>query len=141
VIDFYEMRLVLEPYLVQRIAGQLSTDQAESLHAIIADQKQAAVEKDTLTYHQLDLRFHELLAEFHGNREMVRALGQMRDKMYRLSRRLHRTHPERLTINAEQHQRIVEAVCGGKRQDASEAMQSHLIWGRDFTLDPEGRIS
>lgn len=141
VIDFYEMRLVIETHVVKRIAGRLSKERCDRLADLIARQKSAAQNGDTLTYHQLDLDFHDMLASFHGNAEMTRALAQMRDKMYRLSRRLHRTHPERLDVNAEQHRLIVEAICSGDSSTAVEAMSSHLAWGRDFTLDPDGRIA
>ncbi|EAR50259.1 putative transcriptional regulator [Oceanicola granulosus HTCC2516] len=141
VIDFYELRLVIETHLVARIAGKLPAARCDELRGLIARQRAAAESGDTLTYHQLDLDFHDTLARFHGNAEMIRALGQMRDKMYRLSRRLHRTHPERLAVNVDQHAAIVEAICTGEGDVAGETMRAHLAWGRDFTLDPDGRIS
>jgi len=140
IIEFYEMRLVLEAHIVRQICGRLSATQCAELREIISAQKKAAEYRDTTTYHQLDLRFHEMLAAIHGNGEMINALSQMRDKMYRLSRRLHRTHPERLEVNALQHEAIAEAICGGDADAAEEAIRSHLSWGRDFTLDPDGRI-
>lgn len=139
ILEFYEFRIVVETYVASGIAGRLAQDQCAQLRALIAEQKEAARKRDTNVYHGLDLRFHHMLAEFHGNREMVRALSQMQDKMYRLSRRLHRTHPERLGINADQHESIVEAICSGDPLKAEEAMRLHLTWGRDFTLDPDGR--
>lgn len=139
VVNFYEIRMVLEPYLVGRIAGNLTEGQRKALSALIERQKMAATDADTGTYHVLDLRFHEDLARIHGNGEMMRALGQMRDKMFRLSRRLHRSHPERLAVNAGQHQQIVEAVCEGRAGEAISAMKEHLAWGRDFTLNPDAR--
>lgn len=139
ILEFYEFRIVVETYIARGIAGRLTQAQCAGLRALIAEQKEAARARDTNVYHRLDLQFHHILAEFHGNREMVRALSQMQDKMYRLSRRLHRTHPERLGINADQHESIVESICSGDPQKAEEAMRSHLTWGRDFTLDPDGR--
>ncbi len=139
ILEFYEFRFVLETYVARGIAGRLSQAQCADLRALIVEQKEAAVARNTIAYHALDLKFHHMLAEYYGNREMLRALSQMQDKMYRLSRLLHRTHPERLSINADQHENIVEAICSGDPQKAEEAMLSHLTWGRDFTLDPDGR--
>ena len=141
VIEFYEMRLVIETHVVGRIVGRVPETRCGELRDLIAWQMTAARDGDTLTYHSLDLDFHATLARLHGNTEMIRALAQMRDKMYRLSRRLHRTHPERLDINADQHKRIVDAICDGDATTAVESMRTHLVWGRDFTLDPDGRTS
>ncbi|WP_157961746.1 GntR family transcriptional regulator [Acuticoccus kandeliae] len=140
IIEFFEMRLVIEPYISREIAGRLNPSQCDVLEALIADQRKAVVERDTIAYHKFDLELHETLADMHGNREMIRALGQMRDKMFRLSRRIHRTHPERLKRNVDQHHAVVEAVCNGRPRDAEMAMWTHLSWGRDQTLDPWGRI-
>lgn len=141
VMEFFEMRLVIEPHIAQGLAGRLGPAECDELAVLIADQKQAARERDTVAYHRFDLAFHECLARLYGNREMMRALGQMRDKMYRLSRLIHTTHPDRLTTNAEQHERVVDAICSGRHSDAKEAMELHLKWGRDVNVSPTGRFA
>jgi DNA-binding GntR family transcriptional regulator len=140
IIDFYEMRMVVEFHIVKSLAGRLSAAQSRQLEAIIVEQEDTAERHDTDRYHNLDLEFHTAMAEFYGNAEMVRALRQMRDKMFRLSRRLHRSHPERLAVNAAQHRGIMEAVNEGRGDEARRLMETHLIWGRSFTLDPDGRL-
>lgn len=136
VMEFFEMRFVIEPHVAKGLAQRVTKAQQDDLKALIADQKQAARLRDTLSYHRLDLEFHDTLARFYGNREMVRALGQMRDKMYRLSRLIHTTHPDRLMTNAEQHERVVDAICAGRPDQAKEAMEVHLRWGRDVNIAP-----
>jgi DNA-binding GntR family transcriptional regulator len=140
IIDFYEMRMVVECHIAASLAGRLTTHQSGRLERILVEQEQSAATQDTVQYHRLDLDFHTVLAEFYGNTEMMRALGQLRDKMYRLSRRLHRTHPERLAVNAAQHRGIVEAIRDGDSLEARSRMDTHLTWGRGFTLDPDGRL-
>lgn len=140
ILEFYEMRLVVECHIVSSIAGRLTPSQGNWLEDIIGEQEICAGQRDTLRYHQLDLDFHAALAALHGNAEMIRALGQMRDKMFRLSRRLHNTHPERLLVNVGQHRAIMESVRDGKAKDALNDMKTHLTWGRAFTLDPDGRL-
>ena len=140
IIDFYEMRIAVECHIANQLAGRLSSEQSDRLEDILTGQERAAETRDTVRYHHLDLDFHTSLTGFHGNLEMVRALGQLRDKMYRLSRRLHRTHPERLAVNAAQHRSIVEAIRSGDAREAWARMDTHLVWGRAFTLDPDGRL-
>ena len=140
IIEFYEVRLVVEAYIVTSLAGRLSTAQIRHLETIITEQAQTAAEQNTDRYHQLDLDFHMAFAEFHGNAEMVHALRRLRDKMYRLARRMHREHPERLVLNAAQHRGILEAVRDGDALQARQRMETHLGWGRSFTLDPDDRM-
>lgn len=139
VMDFFEMRMLMEPFIAARLAGRLRAAQAEDLQALIADQRRAAETGDALAYHRLDIEFHANLAEMYGNREMIHALGQMRDKMHRLSKQIHRTHPDRLTTNVEQHEAIVMAILDGSEEAAREAMEVHLRWGRDVNIAPADR--
>ncbi|QRF65189.1 GntR family transcriptional regulator [Ponticoccus alexandrii] len=139
VMDFFEVRMLLEPFIAGRLAGQVRPVQAKALKALIADQRRAATTGDTLEYHRLDLAFHSTLAEMYGNREMVHALSQMRDKMYRLSKYIHRTHPDRLATNVEQHEKVVLAILDGSCAEARQAMETHLQWGRDVNIAPADR--
>ncbi|WP_198590206.1 GntR family transcriptional regulator [Paracoccus zhejiangensis] len=140
IMDFFEVRLVIEPYIAQQVAHQVTAEQCKELKELIEAQKLAARERDTLTYHKLDLAFHDCMARIHGNQEMVRTLQQLGDKMYRLSRRIHQRQVEHLSVNALQHEKVVLAICNGRPEEASDAMRTHLVWGRNHTLDPEGRL-
>ncbi len=141
IIDFYEMRLLIECHIARQLAVRLTAPQSALLEEILTAQERAAETRDTVRYHQLDLDFHKTLTGFHGNPEMIRALGQLRNKMYRLSRRLHRAHPERLAVNAEQHRGIVDAIRSGDAEAARAQMETHLVWGRAFTLDPDSKLT
>ena len=140
ILDFYELRLIIECHIVASLAGCLSAEQARAVEQILTGQEAAAASGDTIRYHQLDLDFHTVLAECHGNAEMEHALRRLRDKMYRLARRMHGAHPERLAINAAQHRGIFEAVRDGKVETAQARMKTHLNWGCRFTLDPDRRL-
>lgn len=140
ILDFYELRMVIECHVVAALAGCLTVEQERLIEAILDEQQAMAASGDTKRYHQLDLDFHTALAEFHGNSEMEHALRRLRDKMYRLARRMHGAHPERLAVNAGQHRSIFEAVRAGDAAKAHSSMKTHLDWGRRFTLDPDRRL-
>ena len=140
ILDFYELRMVIECHVVASISGCLSTDQARAIDEILLEQEMTAASGNTLRYHQLDLDFHAALAGCHANVEMDRALRGLRDKMYRLARRMHSAHPERLAVNAAQHRGIFDAVRAGNAEKAHARMKTHLDWGRRFTLDPDRRL-
>lgn len=140
ILDFYELRMLIECHVVASLAGCLTADQAVKFDAILAEQESTAANGDAIRYHQLDLDFHATLAEFHGNAEMEHALRRLGDKMYRLARRMHGAHPERLIVNAAQHRGIFDAIRAGDVEHAHSRMKTHLDWGRRFTLDPDRRL-
>ena len=140
ILDFYELRMVIECHVVASISGCLSAGQARAIDNILLEQETTAASGNTLRYHQLDLDFHAALAECHANVEMQHALRRLRDKMYRLARRMHGAHPERLAVNAAQHRGIFDAVRAGNAAKAHVRMKTHLDWGRRFTLDPDRRL-
>jgi DNA-binding GntR family transcriptional regulator len=140
ILDFYELRMVVECHVVASLAGCLTDHQGRGIDAILAEQERTAACGDTIRYHQLDLDFHAALAEAHGNLEMEHALRRLHDKMFRLARRMHGAHPERLAVNAAQHRGIFDAVRAGDAAEAHSRMKTHLDWGRRFTLDPHRRL-
>ena len=140
ILDFYELRMVIECHVVASISGCLSAGQARAIEHILLEQETTAAGGNTLRYHQLDLDFHAALAECHANVAMEHALRSLRDKMYRLARRMHGAHPERLAVNAAQHRGIFDAVRAGNAEQAHARMKTHLDWGRRFTLDPDRRL-
>jgi DNA-binding GntR family transcriptional regulator len=139
IIDFYEFRSIVEAHVVASLAGRLIQAQIAQVEAILANQEECVVRGRSQDYHDLDMQFHIALAEFHGNREIVRNLWQLRDKMYRLSSGLHRSHPERLGVNAKQHRAIWREICLGNGAKAMELLRTHLQWGQSCTLDPTMR--
>ncbi len=132
--------MVVEYYIVSSIAGCLSDDQARAIDRVVVEQEATAASGDTIRYHQLDLDFHAALAECRANAEMEQALRRLRDKLFRLARRMHEAHPERLVINAAQHRGIFDAVRANSAENAYSRMKTHLDWGRRFTLDPDRRL-
>ena len=140
ILDFYELRMVIECHVVAALAGCLTAEQVRTIETILDEQQATAASGDTIRYHQLDLDFHASLAECHGNTEMEHALRRLRDKMFRLARRMHGAHPERLAVNAVQHRTIFDAVRAGDAAKAHSSMKTHLDWGRRFTLDPDRRL-
>jgi DNA-binding GntR family transcriptional regulator len=136
IIDFYELRSVIESHVVASVAGQLPSSRKDQVEAILNKQQECVDRGRVDDYHDLDMAFHIALAELHGNQEMVNTLTRLRDKMFRLSRRLHQDHPERLAVNCGQHRAIWQAICAGDGAKAQGLLQSHLRWGRSCTLDP-----
>jgi DNA-binding GntR family transcriptional regulator len=139
ILDFYEVRSVLEAHIVESLASREVGGRLSEVDDLLARQEACVQRQDATSYHQLDMALHLALAELHGNAEIVRVLVGLRDRMHRLSSRLHAGHPERLSENFLQHRAIVDAIRHGDVQAARERLSSHLSVARNFILDPEAR--
>lgn len=140
ILDFYEVRAILESHIVDELAGRDIADRCGHIEDILEQQLLCVEQGRADTYHDLDMQFHLALASLYGNAEMVRVLSGLRDRMHRLSSRLHTGHPERLGPNHEQHRLIFEAIRSGDGGRAREVLLSHLDGARSFIMDPRKRI-
>lgn len=141
ILDFYEVRAVLEARVVERLATRDISARCSTIESILSEQEMCVARNEAGLYHELDMQFHLELASLYGNAEIVRVLGGLRDRMQRLSLKLHAGHPERLAQNFLQHQGILEAIRAGDPQLSQERLISHLTGGRSFILDPDQRLA
>jgi DNA-binding GntR family transcriptional regulator len=135
--EHLEIRLALEPFIVRRIAGRVSASQRERLESNLAAQQAAARAHDVASSIDLDAEFHFLLCDALGNREIIRVMGQLRDRMHRLILEvMHRQALGRLLEAHQEHVAIAEAVLQGDPELAAARMQAHLDFGRRVLLNP-----
>ena len=75
---------------------------------------------------RLDAEFHTLFAEFLGNREIQRVMGQLREKMQRVITTVFRLNPGRLDASINEHHAIAAAVVSGDAERAVASIANHL---------------
>ncbi|CAN7633837.1 GntR family transcriptional regulator [Brucella pseudogrignonensis] len=139
ILDFYEVRSVFEGHIVEGLAARDLRDQGAHIEDILEQQTECVAKGEVDNYHELDMQFHLALASLYGNAEMVRVLAGLRDRMHRLSTRIHTGHPERLAANCAQHCEIFAAIRSGDAQAARRLLIGHLNGGRDFIMTPGSR--
>ena len=62
---------------------------------------------------ELDAEFHMQFAEFLGNREILRVMRQLRDKVQRMITRVFQLNPGRIDTSYDEHLAIAEATIAG----------------------------
>jgi len=133
--DLFEMRLALEPFAAQRLAGRsLSGVQLRPLHVNLRQQRAAAAAHDSIAATRLDITFHCLLAELLDNRELLTWLERCFDQLERSILRVNRQAPDRLRASYLDHRRIVNAISQRRPATAARAMTKHLQYGHQFLL-------
>lgn len=120
--DLYDFRRLIEPWAASRAAERLDEAGAARLRAEMESVDEAtAADYRLLTAH--DTRFHTLIAELSGSRQLLQALVRTHCHLH-----IFRLHHVRGVGQApiEEHQRIAEAILRRDRQGAQQAMQAHL---------------
>jgi DNA-binding GntR family transcriptional regulator len=138
IADQFEYREAVEVFVVRHIAGRLAPAQVARLRENLDRQRQAVTAGDVPGNIELDSEFHLLLCEFHGNREFIRAMEALRDKIHRAIVRVQTRNPERLGLGYEEHVRIAEAVIRGEPGEAERMVLGHLETGKTILLSPRG---
>ena len=136
VADYYEIRAALETYVVRTVAGRLTAEQAQRLRANLKALAAARDGADVLRAVALDAEFHILFCEFLGNQEVLRVMGQLREKSQRVITKVFQSSPGRVAGSYEEHRAIAAAVLGGDAARAARLMEEHLEYGKQHLLSP-----
>jgi DNA-binding GntR family transcriptional regulator len=136
VADHFEIREVLETFVLRSIAGRIQPEQAKRLRANLDATREAAEARNVTCSIELDAEFHVLFGEFLGNQEIVRVMHQLREKIHRVVSFVSRREPDRLTASYQEHARIAEAVLDGNGERASQLLVEHLAFGKQLLLSP-----
>ena len=131
--EIYEMRKILEVAAVNRASGIINPKQLEKL-AESAELLKCALEDQDWANRALDLdiKFHELIAEASGNERLNTEI-----KRYRLLLRAFcRITGNRLNLMdaLEEHLMILNALRSGNKIAAANAMATHIDARRDAVL-------
>ncbi|GAA1232105.1 DNA-binding GntR family transcriptional regulator [Microbacterium phyllosphaerae] len=127
--DLYDMRELLEPEAARRASTRLDDDTEAELAESVAQMRAASApdeEESFRNYRRFideDLRFHHLIAEHAESPLLAEAIVRLRSHMhlYRLNFR-HDFEDD----TANEHQRILDALCRRDAAAAAEAMRAHI---------------
>jgi DNA-binding GntR family transcriptional regulator len=130
IVDMFDVRLALEPYVLHRLAGHVGTWQLERLHESLKQQEWVVEANDVRRCTQLDGDFHLMFCEFLGNEEMVRALRGLRDRLFRAVLRVFAQDLNQLRASHHDHVAIVRALEAGYGAEAVRRLIEHLEYGQ-----------
>ncbi|MEO6012853.1 MAG: GntR family transcriptional regulator [Devosia sp.] len=124
VVEYMLIRKALESEAIRVLMAHRPDGVLEELGAVLAGQAKAARKSDHETFHNLDVRFHEILFEaMHFSR--IRAIidsaraNLTRGRLLILDRR-------RLQVTQAEHKEIVDAIASGNTADAVSSMRRHI---------------
>ena len=125
--ELYELRIVLELEAVRRLCQRPIDEQPAALQEL---QRTWMVQpdqhlQDGRAVSLLDERFHCLLLEAAGNREMARVHAEVSEKI-RILRRLDFTQAPRVALTYEEHGSILGAILARRCEEAQQLLKAHI---------------
>lgn len=129
--DILELRIVLEGYVCDRIAGRLTTQQTELLDQNLDLQRLAYEVGDEAAFTKADADFHILLSRFSGNGEIGTIMAMYQAQLYRAALRVIRRVPDRMQAACKDHRDIYQALREGDSARAGMLMKEHLVFAQD----------
>lgn len=134
VVDIFDVRIALEQFAMQRLAGTLSLDQQAEIEKNLKAQEHALKMGDVSVFTDLDAAFHLMLCSFLGNREVVHVMRRLRDRLYRIALQVLRHDVDRIRTSYEEHREIFVMLMKSDGQRASDLVGAHLAYGKQVLI-------
>ena len=123
-IEIHDVYSVLEELATRSAVRLLSGTQIEELKALVESMDEAAEAEDLDRYYDLNLNFHQRVAEGSGNRRLLNIYNRLLNELH-LFRRFGLMQRGEMQRSNHEHRRILEKIAAGDPEGAAEAMRHH----------------
>ena len=123
--DIYEIRSLLEGLCAQWAAKHITGEQLAQLEEIIFSGEFHSAKENWEQVLELDNRFHELLYEASGSKELEHVLKDYHSYVQR-ARRVTLAHPDRVHASNAEHKLIVDALKAHDSDAAEKYARQHI---------------
>ena len=134
VVDIFDVRIALERFALQKLAGTLSVAQQNDVAKNLNAQQVAFQNGDVPVFTELDADFHLMLCGFLGNREVVHVMRRLRDRLYRIALQVLRHDVDRIRTSYEEHQQIFEMLVANDGARVADLVEAHLAYGKQVLI-------
>jgi DNA-binding GntR family transcriptional regulator len=120
------IRLVIENYALQQVAGRLESDLAHRLHEQIEIMQQAADAGDVARINSADARFHELAVEASGSAQAVQLWHSISP---RVRLQFSQLTPRQTDLHhvAEEHRELLSLLHEGDEGKLYSVLKEHIV--------------
>jgi DNA-binding FadR family transcriptional regulator len=140
VLEFFEVRRILEPAAAARAAVRMSIDEVAALRALLDELGPEPAVEDLLAN---DVEFHRLIAVGSGNRALASIIDSLRQPTYRARIWRGLTQSDAVARTVAEHRAILDAIAGREPDVARSWATVHIAgverWIQEaVSLDPAG---
>jgi DNA-binding GntR family transcriptional regulator len=123
--EIYAVREELEVMAVRVISFPVASEAVDRLEELQRQHSAAVAEGDLLTVFYSNLRFHQVLFGLCGNACLIETIDLLAQKVYGI-RSYANAFPESLDRARRDHQDLIKALRGGRREDLIALTRRHL---------------
>ena len=128
--EIFELRAALDALAGRKLAARITAEQLKELRGLIERMEKASTRNDLDAYHPLNLRFHDALVEFAGNRKMLHTYRRLVNEL-NLFRRHTLAQRDRLPTSTREHRKIVDAIAARDAETAGRLLNEHVMASRE----------
>ena len=129
--ELYEVRAGLDALIGRLAAERCTSAQVEALRRLLRDMEKAARKRNVDEYYPLNVRFHDLLAQFTGNATLLATYRRLVNELHLYRRETLEHGPDSFPTSTHEHLAIVEAVARGDAERASRLLHDHAMESRE----------
>jgi len=129
--ELYEVRAGLDALIGRLAAERCTRAQVEELRKLLRDMEKAARKRNVDEYYPLNVRFHDLLAQFTGNATLLATYRRLVNELHLYRRETLEHGPDSFPTSTHEHLAIVEAVARGDADKASRLLHDHAMESRE----------
>ena len=128
--EIYEVRAGLDELIGRLLAERVSPAQLAQLRELLRRMQQAARARSVDQYYPLNVRFHDLLAQFTGNATLLNHYRRLVNELHLDRRETLARGRDSFPISTREHAAIVEALARRDAQRAGNLLYEHAMESR-----------
>lgn len=129
--ELYEVRAGLDALIGRLAAQRITPEQVQQLRELLRQMQKAARARSVDDYYPLNVRFHDLLAQFTGNATLQATYRRLVNELHLFRRETLARGPHSFPISTAEHAAIVDALGQGKGERAALLLFEHAMESRE----------
>jgi phosphonate utilization transcriptional regulator len=127
--EIYDIREALDQLIGQRVAERATATQLRELEALTEEMDEVAAVRDISRYHELNLKFHDLLVDFAGNARLTESY-RLLTKGLLLFRLRGLQDGGGFAVSNTEHKAVVAAILARDGDRAGRLLRQHAAESR-----------
>jgi phosphonate utilization transcriptional regulator len=129
--ELYEVRAGLDALIGRLAAERCTPAQVGELERLLKDMEKAARRRSVDDYYPLNVRFHDLLAQFTGNATLLATYRRQVNELHLYRRETLEHGPDSFPTSTHEHVAIVVAISRGDAEGAARLLHEHAMQSRE----------
>ena len=129
--EIYEVRAALDRLVGRRLAESIKPEQLQELRGILDGMEQASAKHDIDAYYPLNVRFHDSLVQFTGNKKLLATYRRIVNELNLYRRETLASGGGGLPVSTGEHKKIFAAIASGNAERAGQALYDHVTASRE----------